>query len=100
MLEAWRPLLFADEDQKAKAKRDPVAPAKRSKAALAKVATKRLDDDTVAHSFRTMMTELSGIVRNICRRRGAEPSEPTFQMITTPNPKQARALALLDAIRV
>jgi len=100
MLEAWRPLLFADEDRKAKAKRDPVAPAKRSKAALAKVATKRLDDDTVAHSFRTMMTELSGIVRNICRRRGAEPSEPTFQMITTPNPKQARALALLDAIRV
>lgn len=100
MLEAWRPLLFADEDQVAKAKRDPVAPAKRSKAALAKVATKRLDDDTVAHSFRTMMTELSGIVRNICRRRGAEPSEPTFRIITTPNPKQARALALLDTIRV
>ena len=100
MLEAWRPLLFADEDQKAKAERDPVAPAKRSKAALVKVATKRLDDDTVAHSFRTMMTELSGIVRNICRRRGAEPSEPTFRMITTPNPKQARALALLDTIRV
>jgi len=100
MLEAWRPLLFADEDQKAKAERDPVAPAKRSKAALAKVATKRLDDDTVAHSFRTMMTELSGIVRNICRRHGAEPSEPTFRMITTPNPKQARALALLDTIRV
>lgn len=100
MLEAWRPLLFADEDQKAKAERDPVAPAKRSKAALAKVATKRLDDDTVAHSFRTMMTELSGIVRNICRRHGAEPSEPTFRITTTPNPKQARALALLDTIRV
>jgi hypothetical protein len=100
MLEAWRPLLFADEDQAAKAKRDPVAPAKRSKAALAKVATKRLDDDTVAHSFQTMMTELSGIVRNTCRRHGAEPSEPTFRMITTPNPKQARALALLDTIRV
>ena len=26
MMEAWRPLLFADEDQQAKAKRDPVAP--------------------------------------------------------------------------
>ena len=100
MLEAWRPLLFADEDQAAKAKRDPVAPAKRSKAALAKVATQRLDDNTVAHSFQTMMTELSGIVRNTCRRHGAEPSEPTFRMITTPNPKQARALALLDTIRV
>ena len=100
MLEAWRPLLFADEDRKAKTKRDPVAPAKRSKAALAKVATQRLDDNTVAHSFQTMMAELSGIVRNTCRRHGAEPSEPTFRMITTPNPKQARALALLDAIRV
>ena len=100
MLEAWRPLLFADEDQRAKATRDPVAPAKRSKAALAKVATQRLDDNTVAHSFQTMMTELSAIVRNTCRRHGAEPSEPTFRMITTPNPKQARALALLDTIRV
>jgi transposase len=26
MMEAWRPLLFADEDQQAKAQRDPVAP--------------------------------------------------------------------------
>jgi hypothetical protein len=77
-----------------------VPPAKRSGGALDKAATKRIDDDTPAHNFRTMMTELSGIVRNICRRHGAEPSEPTFQMITTPNPKQARALALLDAIRV
>ena len=30
MMEAWRPLLFSDEDQQAKARRDPVAPAKRS----------------------------------------------------------------------
>ena len=30
MLEAWRPLLFADEDQAAKADRDPVIPAERS----------------------------------------------------------------------
>ena len=34
MMEAWRPLLFSDEDQQAKARRDPVAPAKRSEAAL------------------------------------------------------------------
>ncbi|MBW6502981.1 transposase, partial [bacterium] len=90
-----------DEDQKAKAERDPVAPAKRSKAALAKIATKRLDDDTVAHSFRTMMSELSGIVRNTCQLPDADPSgSATFPVTTTPNPKQARALALLDAIRV
>ena len=39
MREAWRELMFADADQEAKATRDPVAPAKRSKAALAKVAS-------------------------------------------------------------
>jgi transposase len=100
MLEAWRPLLFADEDQQGKAKRDPVAPAKRSRGALGKAATKRIDDDTVAHSFRTLLEELGGIVRNTCRRPGVEPSEPTFQITTTPHPKQARALALLDTIRV
>src|SRR4030067_970522 len=54
----------------------------------------------VAPSSQTMVNELPGIVRNTCRRHGAEPSEPTFRMITTPNSKQARALALLDTIRV
>ena len=34
MREAWRELMFADPDQQAKATRDPVAPAKRSQAAL------------------------------------------------------------------
>jgi transposase len=38
MREAWRELMFADTDQQAKATRDPVAPARRSKAALAKAA--------------------------------------------------------------
>jgi hypothetical protein len=100
MLEAWRPLLFADEDQVAKAKRDPVAPAKRSDEALRKAATHSLGDGTPAHSFRTLLDELACIVRNMCHRVGADPSEPTFLMTTTPNSRQARALALLDAIRV
>jgi hypothetical protein len=39
LIETWRPLLFADEDQVAKATRDPVTPAKRSAAALDKAAT-------------------------------------------------------------
>jgi transposase len=41
MMEAWRPLLYADEDQKVKALRDPVAAAKRSDSAMKKVSTKR-----------------------------------------------------------
>ncbi len=42
LIEAWRPLLFTDEDQAAKAKRDPVAPAERSEEALQKVLTHRV----------------------------------------------------------
>jgi transposase len=100
MREAWRPLLFADEDQPAKATRDPVAPAARSEAALRKVHAKVLDDGTVVHSFRTLVTELSGIVRNVCRRQGAGPDEPTFEILTTPDPKQQRAYDLLERITV
>ena len=67
MREAWRELMFADTDQQAKATRDPVAPARRSKAALAKVARHTLDDGTPAHSFATLLDELATIVRNTCR---------------------------------
>ena len=59
MMEAWRPLLFSDEDQQAKARRDPVASAKRSEAALRKIQTKKLDDGSRACSFRTLLCLLS-----------------------------------------
>ncbi|WP_205790758.1 transposase [Burkholderia sp. Ac-20353] len=36
MMQAWRPLLLADEEQAAKAQRDPVAPASRSTSARRK----------------------------------------------------------------
>jgi hypothetical protein len=96
MREAWRELMFADEDQQAKATRDPVAPAKRSQAALAKVAAHTLDDGTPAHSFSTLMAELSTIVRNTCRTPGRD--GPTFNITTTPNAKQQRALEMLEQI--
>ena len=98
MMEAWRPLLFADEDQAAKASRDPVAPAKRSESALNKATTKRLPDATPVHSFRTLLGELKTIVRNTCRRSGAPIEEPTFLMLTPPNPKQQKAFNLLNTI--
>src|SRR6201997_3261857 len=66
MREAWRELMFADPDQQAKATRDPVAPTKRSAAALAKALHHTLDDGTPAHSFCTLMAELGSIVRNTC----------------------------------
>jgi hypothetical protein len=100
MREAWRELMFADTDNQAKATRDPVAPAKRSKAAQAKAASHTLDDGTPAHSFSTLMAELAGIVRNICRTPKARPDAPTFEVLTTPNAKQRQAFELLRQIRL
>ena len=97
MREAWRPLLFADEDQRAKARRDPVAAARRSAAAEEKAVTHRLADGTMVHSFRTLLQDLSTIVRNACRVRGHEDA-PTFTVTTTPSPEQRRAFALLKRI--
>jgi transposase len=100
MTEAWRPLLFADEDQESKSSRDPVAPAKRSEEALQKVQSKQLDDHSVVHSFRTLLDDLAQIVTNLCRCPGLGPEAPTFTKTTTPNPQQQRALNLLQSITV
>lgn len=100
MMEAWRPLLFSDQDQQAKKERDPVAPAKRSQQALDKVHSKVLDDGTPAHSFQTLLQDLSTIVRNACRRPGASNVEPTFDLVTTPSPTQQRAYDLLMSIHM
>jgi len=100
MREAWRELMFADTDQQAKATRDPVAPATRSKAALVKVARHTLDNNTPAHSFCTLMAELATIVRNTCSTPQAKENAQTFDVITSPNPKQQRAFELLQQIRM
>jgi hypothetical protein len=97
--ETWRELMFADTDQAAKAVRDPVAPARRSQAALAKVASKTLKDGTPVHSFATLMAELATVVRNTCRTPSAGVESPTFNVLTTPNALQRRALELIEQIR-
>ena len=100
MMEAWRPLLYADEDQKAKDLRDPVAPAKRSDSAVKKVKAKRLDDGSKAYSFRSLLGHLGAIVRATCRCPDKKDASATFTMTTRPNPKQQRAFDLLRTIRV
>ena len=100
MQEAWRELLFSDEDQQAKTQRDPVAPAKRSARALHKVHTHLLDDGSEAYSFRTLLRDLSTIVSNVCRPKEASRQQARFTTTTIPNPRQRRALDLLGAIRV
>jgi transposase len=99
MREAWAPLMFADTDQAAKATRDPVAPAKRSVSAQRKAASKLLDDEQPAHSFATLMAEMSTLVRNTCRAPNAGADAPTFELLTTASAHQQRALALIQAIQ-
>jgi transposase len=100
MREAWRELMFADEDLERKKHRDPVAAAERSEECLEKVATRTLKDGSPVHSFRTLLAELSTIVRNTCQARVGQNRGSTFQMTTTPNPEQHRALQLLQSIAV
>ena len=95
--QAWRELMFADEDQAAKATRDPVAPARRSAEAEEKAISKQLDDGTPVHSFQTLLEELSTIVRNTCR---VPQTASTFPMLTIPNDLQLRARELIDKISV
>lgn len=100
MREAWRPLLFCDEDQQAKATRDPVAPAERSESAQHKASTHRLDDGSQVHSFPTLLKHLSTIVRNTCRIPGNSSPGQVFDVVTTPDATQQKALALLQSINV
>ncbi|MEK7730573.1 MAG: IS1634 family transposase [Planctomycetota bacterium] len=100
MREALRSMLFCDEDQDAKKTRDPVAPAKRSEAALKKAHSKLLEDGSSAHSFQTLLKSLGTIVRNTCRTPAARSTAATFEIVTTPNVQQRRAYDLLEAIKM
>ena len=100
MMEAWRPLLFADEEQQAKQTRDPVAPAKRSDAAAEKVWSKQLPDGSPAHSFQTLLRNLASIVRSTCRSRDADAGASTFMIDTQLTPNQKKAFQLLKEIKV
>ena len=98
MREVWRELMFADEDQAAKSMRDPVAPAKRSEAAQTKALTRILPDGSPAHSFTTLLAELSTIVRNTCLATPPDQPASTFEAVTRASPKQQHALNLLQNI--
>jgi hypothetical protein len=101
LAQAWKPLRFADEAQAGEAReRDPVAPAKRSAAALTKAHTRRLADGSPAFSFRGLLAHLATIVRNTMRRKDAGPGEGLFTLTTVPNTKQQQALDLAAAIAV
>jgi len=99
MKEAWRPLLFSDEEQGRKATQDPVAPAIRSESAQRKAATKKREDGTEVHSFQSLLHPLSTIVSNSCRAKGAGANGVLFEITTIPDAKQRRALDLIADIK-
>jgi hypothetical protein len=97
--EAWAPLTFKDEADAGPARlADPVAPARRSQAALDKVHTRTLADGTPAMSFTRLLAHLATIVRNTMRPRTARPGEATFTLTTRSDAKQQQALDLIAAV--
>jgi hypothetical protein len=88
------PILFRDDDPAAgRALRpSPVAPARRSPSALAKIATKVTADGSPVHSLRSLLADLG----TICANRIQPAADlPAFTLITTPTPDQRRAIELL-----
>ncbi len=88
------PVLFQDDDPAAgRALRpSPVAPARRSPAALAKIAAKVTDDGQPVHSLRSLLADLATICANTIQPAAGLPA---FTLITTPTPVQRRAFDLL-----
>jgi transposase len=101
MRRALAPMLFEDEDKEiAEALRDSVvSPAKRSPSAEGKARTRRTADGGPAHSFQTLLKDLSTIVKNRVQPKisplGTGEKASEFVMVTIPTPVQARAFELL-----
>jgi hypothetical protein len=86
---AWKPLLFTDEHRPESP--DPVAKAVRSTGAQHKAQTKQTSTGHPAHSYHTLLSELSTQTQNTTRLHG---STSTFQKLTQPTALQAEALDL------
>jgi len=88
-------ILF-DDDDKAEAeslRESIVAPAKRSRRARRKDATKRTHDDLPVHSFQTLLADLGTLAKNLVRTAGEPAVE--FYMLTRPTELQRRVFDLL-----
>jgi hypothetical protein len=91
--QAWAPLTFTDENRPDPI--DPVAPARRSKAADAKAATKTTTDDLPAASFTALLDHLGTLTR-VDLRYGDHNTGPTVPTLAEPTPTQRRAFELLS----
>src|SRR6266571_2036976 len=86
-------LLFDDHDRAAAQaqRRSPVVKATVSPAARRKAAAKRTDDGQPVHSFRTLLSDLATLTRNMVRFGNGIDAI----ILATPTPLQQRAFELL-----
>jgi hypothetical protein len=88
--QAWKPLLFDDEQPPIQS--DPVAKAHRSLQAEQKARSKRTANGERCHSLPTLLDEFATRTRNTIRLHG----DTSFDQLTQPTETQARALALIN----
>ena len=94
--EAWRPLLFSDEElPEALKHRDPVAPATESASVKQKKRTKLTSEGFPAHSIQTLMAHLAKRGRSHCEV--TESPGSTFDQVSELDTLQAKAFHLLEA---
>lgn len=89
--QAWKPLLFDDEQPPAQP--NPVAKARRSPQAEQKARSKTTSSGERCHSLTSLLAELATRTRNTIRLQ----DNASFEQLTQPTPTQARALELIDS---
>jgi len=95
MRRALAPMLFQDDAKPdgERRRKSIVAPAKRSKRAERKAATKRTADGEPVHSFSTLLGHLATLTLNQVQPKAK--GVPAFNMLARPTKVQARAFELL-----
>jgi len=95
MRRSLAPMLFQDDAKAdgARRRKSVVAPAKRSKRAERKAATKRTADGAPAHSLRSLLVHLATLTMNRIQPKAR--NVPAFDMPAKPTAEQARAFKLL-----
>jgi len=94
MRQALAPMLFEDHDKDSAAieRPSPVAPAEVSAAAKAKAASRKTEDGSPVHSFRTLLQDLGTLTRNTVQLGDAPPAI----ILAKPTRLQQEVFARLD----
>ena len=94
--QAWKPLLFeAEELERDRGRRDPVAAAQPSASVRREEAKRETEGRLPGHSFRTLLAHLGTRCRDTCQVI-SDPSGTTSQQVTELDPVQREAPCLLE----